>query len=487
MIIKRFYITDRTPSLGASLIPILFLIGCLTSLIIFGDDGAVQDYGYLTLLAAAAVGLLSGARFTIRHRCMLPGFMKSFRQIMPAIPILIFIGTLSTTWMLSGVVPVLINYGLEMLNSRTFLFVTCLTCAIVSVATGSSWSTIATVGVALMSVGSVMGYHPGWLAGAIISGAYFGDKVSPLSDTTVLASSSCGVKLFDHIRFMMLTSLPAVIIALITYLVVGLIWPPTADGNVVEITSMLKSTFNLNPVVMLIPTATFIMILLRCSTAITLAISSLMGLAGIYIFQPHIVSLLADINNADMLSLPFRLLCFGSPLPTGCPDLDPLLATNGIAGMITTIMLVVSAMIFGGIMIGNGMLLTITRAITTRLSRRRHLVAAVVVSGLFLNSSTGDQYLSIIIGSNIYKNSFRRLSMPPRVLSRTLEDSISVTSVLIPWNSCGITQSTVLGVSTLIYAPFCLFNILSPLATLIMAWTGWRIKVTHPVPSTYAK
>lgn len=464
------------PSLTVALIPLAALLAALISVIAIKGADAVQDYSYYILGAAAAVCLILGAIFTQRRRCFIPGMMKSARQTLPAVPILIFIGTLSATWMLSGVVPALIDYGLTLLDARTFLFVACLTCAVISVVTGSSWTTIATIGVALMGVGSVMGYHSGWLAGAIISGAYFGDKVSPLSDTTVLAASTCEVPLFTHIRFLMLTSGPALAIALAVYLAVGFTSDLTTPAHADEMTAALQSTFNITPAVLVIPAITLMMIVLRAGTTLTLAIGSISGLAGIWIFQPEIAETLTDGSGFwPAVQTALSVMCTSTELSTGNALLDPLVATGGIQGMLPTVWLVLAAMIFGGAMMATGMLGRITRAITARLRRARSVISATVGTGLFLNACTGDQYLSIIVGANIYKNTYRRRGMKPQSLSRTLEDSISVTSVLIPWNSCGVTQSTVLGVATLTYLPFCLFNILSPLMSIVMGWTGWRI------------
>lgn len=464
------------PSLLLSLTPLCVLLATLIAMIVVHGADAVQDYSYYILGASAAVCLLLGVTFTDRRRCYLPGLMKSARQILPAVPILIFIGTLSATWMLSGVVPTLIDYGLEMLDPRTFLFISCATCAVVSVVTGSSWTTIATIGVALMGVGSVMGYNPGWVAGAIISGAYFGDKVSPLSDTTVLAASTCGVPLLTHIRYLMLTSAPAMTIALAVYLCVGYIIDPVDAGHAREMMDALNATFNISPWTLLIPALTLVLIALRIGTTWTLAIGSLAGLAGMWFFQPQIAASLSQSTGfMAAIATSVKTMAMETGISTGNEMLDPLVSTGGIQGMLPTIWLVLSAMIFGGAMIATGMLGRITHTITSRLRHHRSVVGATVCSGLFLNSCTGDQYLSIIVGSNVFKNTYRRRRLKPQLLSRTLEDSISVTSVLIPWNSCGVTQSTVLGVATLTYLPFCLFNILSPLMTLLMSWTGWRL------------
>ncbi len=464
------------PSLLISLIPLAVLLLALIAIIVIHGANSVQDYSHYILGTAAIVSMTLGAIFTNRRRCYRPGMAKSARQILPAVPILIFIGTLSATWMLSGVVPTLIDYGLELLDTRTFLFMTCAICSIVSVVTGSSWSTIATIGVALMSIGSVMGYHPGWVAGAIISGAYFGDKVSPLSDTTVLAASTCGVPLTTHIRFLMRTSMPAMTLALIIYLCVGYISNPVDAGHSREILEVLNATFNITPWVLIIPALTLTLIALRENTMWTLAIGSIAGLVGMWLFQPQIITGLSSADDTlSQIIASVKVMFVETELKTGNELLDPLVSTGGIQGMLPTVWLVLSAMIFGGAMIATGMLGRITHSITSRLNHHRSIVGTTVGCGLFLNCATGDQYLSIIVGGNIFKNAYRRQRLKPQLLSRTLEDSISVTSVLIPWNSCGVTQSTVLGVATLIYFPFCLFNIFSPIMSLAMSWRGKRL------------
>jgi NhaC family Na+:H+ antiporter len=380
--------------------------------------------------------------------------------------------------MLSGVVPTLIDYGLGAINDRLFLFITCGVCAFVSVVTGSSWTTIATIGVAFMGIGTTMGYSEGWIAGAIISGAYFGDKVSPLSDTTVIASSTCGVDLFEHIRYLMITSGPAMAIALIVFMIYGFAIGGEAESHATEMLSHLHASFNITPWVLIIPIITGILIAARINTLITLALSSVLGLAGIFLFQPQILHILEGSSTAGIvahLQTVGSILFRETSIPTGYDLLDDLVCTGGIEGMIPTITLVLSAMIFGGALIGTGMIATITRSFTHHLKQNRSIVGATVGTGLLLNSCTADQYLSIIIGGNVYNSLYRRYGLPKKLLSRSLEDSISVTSVLIPWNSCGVTQSTVLGVSTLTYLPYCIFNYMSPIMSLIVVSIGYRI------------
>ena len=463
------------PPLWASILPVAILLVSLVSLIAIEGAHAINEYSQALLLLSSAIAfVLSALTGSLGKRGLKVGFSRSARQILPAIPMLLFIAMVATTWMMSGVVPTFIDYGLKLLNPTMFLVTTCACCALISVLTGSSWTTIATIGVAFMGIGSVMGYEEGWIAGAIISGAYFGDKVSPLSDTTIVASSACGVDLFKHIRYLMITAIPAMAIALIVFFITGLFTDTVGTAESSSLIESLEATFNLSIYTLTIPLATLIMIALKVPTLITLATAAMMGFAGIFVFQPEI---------SDSLLSAMTSVISGFSVSTGNQQFNSLVATGGITGMLPTILLVLSAMIFGCVMIGTGMLDVITHAVTRHLNRRGSIVTATVASGLFVNSCTADQYLSLIITGNMYRNVYKRLRLDPRLLSRTIEDSVSVTSVLIPWNSCGITQSTVLGVSTLVYFPYCIFNILSPCMSILIAWTGYKIRkaVREPV------
>lgn len=478
----------RRPSLLISILPVAALLGTLLLILCFSGADAISEYSTEALLGSAILAVtLAAMTGCLGRRGMIVEFRRSARQILPAVPMLIFIATVSTTWMLSGVVPTLIDYGISIINPTFFLMTTCVVCAGISVLTGSSWSTIATIGVAFMGIGTVMGFSAGWIAGAIISGAYFGDKVSALSDTTVVASSTCGVDLFDHIRYLMITAIPSMGIALIVFSMVGLFTHATPDATSADIIHHLEATFEISPKVLIIPVLTAVMIILRVPTLLTLALSSAMGLAGIFLFQPQLVAqLMETAGDSGYMNLTGHILWSETSLSTGYELLDNLVTTGGVTGMLPTVALVLCAMTFGTAMIGTGMLERITQAFTSRLRRRVPIVSATVGSGLILNSCTADQYLSIIIGGNMYRNLYRRYGMEPRLLSRTLEDSVSVTSVLIPWNSCGVTQSMVLGVPTLVYLPYCVFNYLSPLMSLAVAVTGFKIRravtsLTHAV------
>ena len=440
-----------------------------------------QRFSYLILLGAAGFSLILSKIFAPQpYNHLIKGVKQSATQILPAVPILVFIAIVSATWMLSGVVPTLIAYGIDIINPTMFLMIACGVCAVISVLSGSSWTTIATIGVAFQGIGHVMGYSEGWIAGAIISGAYFGDKVSPLSDTTVLASSACKVDLFTHIKYLMLTSAPAIILALVVYGVVGTLYDPAATVQTSDILPALNSSFNITPWVLVIPLITGILIAMRVKTLVTLAISSALGLVGIFVFQPQIIGALGyDMSIGNIVAMSGDVVFTETAMSTGNDLLDSLVSTSGVAGMLPTIYLVLSAMLFGGVLIGTGMLESITVSFTSRLRSLRRTVGATVGCGLFLNGTTGDQYLSILLGANLFRKMYAKNGLEPRLLSRTLEDSISVTSVLIPWNSCGITQASVLGVATLTYLPYCIFNIASPLLSLFFAWTGWKIKRFH--------
>ena len=325
-----------------------------------------------------------------------------------------------------------------------------------------------------MGIGTVMGYNAGWIAGAIISGAYFGDKISPLSDTTVVASSACGVDLFAHMRYLMLSSVPALTVALIVFACAGLatdLSGVSEDSG--ELQKALDGIFNISSVTLLIPLITLLMIAFSSPTLLILATSGLLGAIGIFVFQPQL--------GHNILSA--SLTIWGGNNVNAISGLDAsvadLISTGGILGMLPTVFLVLSAMMFGAALIGTGLLAIVTEAFVRRLHRRQSIVGATVASGLMMNSTTADQYLSLIITGNMFRNLYRRYGLEPRLLSRTIEDSVSVTSVLIPWNSCGITQSTVLGVATLTYLPFCVFNWLSPCMSIILAWTGWKIRTIH--------
>lgn len=458
----------REPSSFVSAIPLITLGVFFLLIILISGPLAISDYSPYALLGAAAVCLiLSIRRHYITRRSLAAGLRRSAGQILPAIPMLLCIATLSTSWMLSGVVPTLIDYGLMLLNPHWFLATACLICAMVSVLTGSSWSTIATIGVAFLGIGTAMGYSPGWTAGAIISGAYFGDKVSPLSDTTVIASSTCGVDLFTHIRYMMITTVPAMVITLAIFTARGLTGGGAPMTSSTEILTALGDNFNLTPWTFVIPAITFLLIALRVPTLWVLVCGTIFAVIGIFVFQPQAGMGIADIGIA---------LLKGFEPASGVESFDRLVSTGGITGIMPVVFLVGASLIFGWMMISSGMLASVAGSITRRLRSRVSAVAATLATGFTLNAATADQYISIIITGNVYRTHFRRRGLEQRLLSRTLEDGVSVTSPIIPWSSCGVTQSSVLGVPTLVYMPYCLFNYLTPVVSLLVIATGFKVR-----------
>ena len=466
---------NAAPSVALSLLPMILLIASLVCIIVYKGADAVAEYGPLTLLGCAGLAvLLTWLSGTFHKDEYVTGLKRSFSDVLPTLGILLCIAMISATWMLSGIVPTMITYGLSVMNPNIFLFVTCAVCSCVSVLLGSSWTTIATIGVAFLGIGQVLGYSDGWIAGAIISGAYFGDKVSPLSDTTAVASSTCKVELFTHIRYLMITAIPTMAIALLVFLIVGFFVDSHAVSHSADISRELEEYFNISPWLLIVPIITGTMCAFRVKALIVLSISALMGLVCIFIAQPHIMPIVNE--NAFMASL--HVLCAPTQLPTPDPMLGELISTGGIYGMLPTIFLVVCAMVFGGTLIGTGMLRSLTGALTNVLKGRSSIVTATVGTGLVLNSCTADQYISLIIGGNLYGNLYKEAGLEPRLLSRSIEDSISVTSPLIPWNSCGLTQSTVLGISTVVYLPYCIFNYLQPLMSIFMARIGYKISQT---------
>ncbi|MBE6182580.1 MAG: sodium:proton antiporter [Rikenellaceae bacterium] len=469
----------KTPSVWVSLIPLVVLTSLLYIVIRnFGGD-AICGGSQIALLSAASVCvMLSIGIYRYRWAVLEEAIVDNIRASASGIIILLLIGAIAGTWMVSGVVPTMICYGLKILHPSFFLVASCVICAIVSVMTGSSWTTIATIGVALMGIGQAMGLPDGWIAGAIISGAYFGDKISLLSDTTVLASSTVGVPVFTHIRYMLYTTVPAFIVALAVFTGVGLCLDHGDATHIDSFVKTLGATFRISPWLLLVPFATGILIARKLPAIVTLFAAMIFACVAMLIAQPELVARIAGVESLDFMSGCRGVLisCYGSTeITTGSPQLDELVATRGMAGMLNTIWLIICAMCFGGVMTGSGMLRSLTTLFLRFVRRTFSAVASTMGAAFFFNLCTADQYISIILTGRLFKDLYRERGLEERLLSRSVEDSATVTSVLIPWNSCGMTQATVLGVSTFAYAPYCIFNIASPLVSLIVAAVGWRI------------
>lgn len=467
------------PGWLVSLVPFAVLVTILSFVIrFFGADALDGGSQVALLLSTGVVIALAMLVYRIPWQDIESAIASNAKSIGPAVIILLLIGAIAGSWMVSGVVPTLIYYGLKILSPKIFLLAVCLICAVVSVMTGSSWTTIATIGVAFIGIGVALGFPVGWTAGAIISGAYFGDKISPLSDTTVLASSVTETPLFTHIRYMMVTTVPSFTIACIVFLTVSLLHRPEDAMQAGDFSRAISGAFRISPWLLIVPAATGFLIYKKLPAILTLMLAALMASVAALIAQPDIVAAIGGgetLGFASGFKGSFITLYGDTAVLTGNAALDELVRTRGINGMLSTVFLILCASAFGGAMTGSGMIQSITDVLTRRIKHRTSMVGSTVLTGIFANMVTGDQYLSIILTCNLYKKLYKDKGYESRLLSRTTEDSTTVTSVLIPWNSCGMTQATVLKVATLEYLPYCIFNLLSPLMSIIIAATGYRI------------
>ncbi|WP_195333501.1 Na+/H+ antiporter NhaC family protein [Bacteroides salyersiae] len=485
----KFLKHSGKPSWTISLVPFVVLVAVLTLVIHFFGADALSGGSQVSLMfASAVVIIISMARYKVPWKILEDAILDNIRAVGSAILILFLIGAIAGTWMISGVVPTLIYYGMKVITPGLFLFAACLISALVAVMTGSSWTTIATIGVALVGIGTALGFSSGWTAGAIISGAYFGDKISPLSDTTILASSSSGTPLFTHIKYMLVTTVPSFVITVIVFLVVSLLHDTADAVQTGEFSEALQSKFRITPILFLVPLVTVYMIARKLPAILTLFVASCLAAVAALIFQPQIVTEVANGTGINLGELTFTdgfkgimITFYGSTnVLTGNEILDSLIATRGMTGMLNTVFLIIMAVTFGGVLTGSGMLQSLTDLLIRFVKRTFSLVGATVGTGIFCNMATGDQYLSVILTSSMYKKLYEKKGYENRLLSRSVEDSATVVSVLIPWNSCGMTQSTVLKVPTMDYLPYCLFNILSPLMSLAIAAIGYKIVKKKP-------
>ena len=462
-------------------IVLIVLIVCCVA--VFGNatlDGASQ----VSLLAASAVSVLVG-HFTKRLEWenLEREVVAKIASCTPAIIILLLIGAIGGTWMVSGIVPTMIYYGMQIIRPEVFLVSSSVLCALVSLLVGSSWTTVATIGVALMGIGKAHGFADGWIAGSIITGAYFGDKLSPLSDTTVLASSVSGTPLFTHIRYMSYTTVPTFCISLLIFFVAGFTMTVSGAGNVTEFMAALQDTFLISPWLLVVPVLTGVMIARRWPSMVVLFIAILLAVAVALISQPALILQISGERGQGILASYKGVMqvCYGSTnIETGIPMLNDLVHTSGMGGMMPTIWLIICAQTFGGALTATGQLKDLMRVMLRFVKGTASLVASTVGTGLFCNIALADQYLSIMLASSMFKDTYRERGYESRLLSRSSEDGATVTSVLVPWNTCGLTQSTVLGVATLTYLPFCFFNYLSPVMSVVVAATGWKIRRVLP-------
>lgn len=473
-------LTKKQPTLLLALIPIAVLITLLTiNVLVLGAD-AISGANQIALLLASGIAGIISFRLGYMWEEIEGSIVKSISSAMAAMLILLAIGSLSGTWLLSGIVPAMIYYGLKILNPTIFLFAACVICAIVSVATGSSWSTVATVGIALLGIGKALDISEGVIAGAIISGAYFGDKMSPLSDTTNLAPAMAGTDLFTHIKYMALTTFPTLGITLIIFFIWGFTLDTsqaTADSSAVLLA--LEEKFSLNPLLFIVPILVIVMIVKKVPALPALLIGALLGGIAAIIFQPQIIEQISGVQG-DYVKASFiavmNAMTTSINIQTSDPMISELLSAKGMSGMLNTIWLILCAMIFGGVMESCGLLKAIAEQIIKFAHSTGSLVASTAATCIFFNFTASDQYMAIAVPGRMYADTYRKRGLKPEVLSRTLEDSGTVTSVLIPWNTCGATQANVLGVATMVYAPYCFFCIISPLMTVLHAYLNFKIR-----------
>lgn len=518
----------KRPALWQALLPVVVLIGLLVvNVVLFSDNATYGPNQIALLMAAVFAGVVGYAnRVPIKH--MLEGINKSLGSAIGALLILLLVGSLAGTWLISGIVPAMIYYGLQVLEPTYFLVAAAVICSIVSVATGSSWSTVATVGVALLAIGKALGISDGWIVGAIISGAYFGDKISPLSDTTNLAPAMAGTELFTHIRYMLYTTVPSIILTLIIFLLVGFTTDiPEQAQSSVELSKVIEGEFNLNPLLFVVPAVVVVMVIMKFDAVVALFIGTILGGLFALYFQPDVIEQLslkaADESVAglrsDVETLQGQLESGESKDPegdqkkieakekqieskhsqmmtaggyvsivnamfgetnlktkSGNEKAEKLLSAKGMSGMLNTVWLIIMAMCFGGVMEACGLLKRITDPLVTMARSDGALVATTAGSCMFTNLTASDQYLAIVVPGRMFRETYAERGLAPENLSRTLEDSGTVTSTLVPWNTCAAYHSGVLGVAALTFAPFCLFNIISPLMTIMFAALGIKIR-----------
>lgn len=478
----------KQPTLFEALVPLLVLVGLIIINVnyTFGD-GALDGANQMALIFGSVAAALIGWNLGFKWDFMLKGIVKSINTAMPSILILLLIGSLAGTWLISGVTPAMIYYGLDLLNPKIFLLATCLIAIVVSLATGSSWTTVATVGVALMGIGSALGIHEGLTAGAIISGAYFGDKMSPLSDTTNLAPAMAGTDLFTHIKYMTLTTIPSIVITLLIFLFIGLGYDSDVDMHLInDVQTAIASKFHVTPFLFVVPVGVIVLILLKVKPIPAIFVGTILGVLFAVGFQSEIISeIMPDggyLKQSYMASI--QAMTTDVSIQVDNEIASELLSSGGMSGMLNTIWLIVCAMIFGGIMEALGLLQRLTKAMMVFANQTWSLVSTTSLSCVIMNFTASDQYISIVVPGRMFASAFKEKGLAPENLSRTLEDAGTVTSVLCPWNTCNAYHAKMLGFveNPWAFIPFCFFNIISPIMTIIFAVFMIKIKkLSSPV------
>jgi len=472
-------IENKELSIWEALFPVIVLVGMLAyNIFIFGDS-ALSGSNQFVLLIGASVAAIIGFRNKVTYAQMIEEVAHNVKSTSGAILILLMVGALSGTWLISGIIPSMIYYGLQILSPTIFLAASLVICSIISVSTGSSWSTSATVGIALVGIGNTMGIHPGMTAGAVISGAYFGDKMSPLSDTTNLASAMAGAELFDHIKYMLITTIPSILIAFLIFLILGFNISSTGTPDITDKLNAINSSFNISPWLFLVPALVIFMIIRKTEPLVALLAGALLGGVAAIIAQPDIVLKVAEGSTLDFNTAykgVMNALTNKTSIETSNVELNELFSSKGMEGMLGTIWLILCAMVFGGVMDAIGALACISKALLNLFHTVFGLFASTVISCLAINITASDQYLALVIPGKMYKKAFEDKGLHPVNLSRTLEDTGTVTSVLVPWNTCAAYNAGVLGVPTVDYFIYAIFNWISPFMTLLVAAIGYKIK-----------
>ncbi|MEC7124404.1 MAG: Na+/H+ antiporter NhaC [Bacteroidota bacterium] len=466
-------------SLSVALLPLIILVVLLTyNVTIFGDDALSGSNQFILLLGGGVAGLL-GHRNKVTYGEMLQKVGENLQSVTGPILILLLVGALTGTWLLSGIIPAMIDFGLQIANPRFFLPACVLISALVSLATGSSWSTSATIGIALIGIGKALDLPVGMVAGAVISGAYFGDKLSPLSDTTNLAPAMAGSELFAHIRYMLYTTLPCIVITLLLFIVLGWSFSSSGEVNTSFLSESIRKKFNITPWLFLVPLTVIIMIIKKTPSLLALFVGTLLGGLFALIFQTQ---LLMDLSESSVLNFKtiyksiFNAITVDTQIETNDPLLNELFSSGGMQGMLGTVWLIICAMVFGGVMDAIGALQAISNAFLKWAQTNFQLIAGTAATSLTVNLTASDQYLAIVVPGKMFAQAYRDRNLAPENLSRTLEDAGTVTSVLVPWNTCGAYQSGVLGVGVAEYFFYAFFNWLSPLMTLSYAYFKIKIK-----------
>ena len=466
-------------SLFWALFPVLLLMALLSYnvLVIYQDD-ATSGANQFALLFVGFVAALIGLRNKVTFQQMLDSVYENIKTTSGAILILLFVGSLAGTWLISGVIPTMIYYGLQILNPTVFLAVAVIIAAIISLVTGSSWGTTATIGIALIGIGKGLGIHEGMIAGAVISGAYFGDKISPMSDTTNLAAAMAKIDLFKHIRYMLYTTGPSITIAILLFVILGFFQETRGEMQNTAILKGIQDTFIISPWLLLVPLAVIVLIIKKVEPVLALLVGTILGGVAAAVFQPQVLQAVLGqdtLSIHDSYKAVMNAAVTDISIETGNTVLNDLFSSGGMKGMLNTIWLILSAMVFGGVMEAIGALDRISKALLRMAKGDFGVFASTTVTCIFFNGTVSDQYLAIVVPGKMYDKAFKDRGLSPENLSRTLEDSGTVSSVLFPWNTGGAYNAGVLGVATVAYVPFAFFNLISPLMTL--AFAAFKIRI----------